>query len=82
MLKNIKTADQVTTEKFEQSMQNIRAKRNYLLTETDWVVLPDSPITDKTAWENYRQALRDIANGLTTVDQVNAVVFPTKPSGA
>jgi len=27
----------------------------------------------------YRQALRDITNGLTTVEQVNAVVFPTKP---
>jgi hypothetical protein len=27
----------------------------------------------------YRQSLRDITNGLTTVEQVNAVVFPTKP---
>jgi len=27
----------------------------------------------------YRTKLRDITNGLTTVDQVNAVTFPTKP---
>jgi hypothetical protein len=28
----------------------------------------------------YRQQLRDITNGLTTVEQVEAVEFPTKPS--
>jgi len=27
----------------------------------------------------YRQALRDITNGLTTVEQVNAITWPTKP---
>ena len=27
----------------------------------------------------YRQALRDITNGLTTVEEVNAVEFPEKP---
>jgi len=27
----------------------------------------------------YRQSLRDITNGLTTVEEVNAVVFPVKP---
>jgi len=65
---------------FDRSMENLRQKRNLLLKETDWVVLPDSPITDKTAWETYRTQLRDITNGLTTVEQVNAVVFPTKPN--
>jgi hypothetical protein len=78
MLKNIKTADQVTTEKFEQSMQNIRAKRNYLLAQTDYLALSDQTMTaEMTA---YRQALRDITNGLTTVADVEAVVFPTKPN--
>jgi hypothetical protein len=28
----------------------------------------------------YRQELRDLPSGLTTVEDVNAVVFPTKPS--
>jgi hypothetical protein len=32
------------------------------------------------AMTTYRQQLRDITNDLTTVDEVNAVVFPTKPS--
>jgi hypothetical protein len=50
-----------------------------MLKSCDWVMLSDSPIADKTAWETYRQALRDITNGLTTVDQVNAVTWPTKP---
>ena len=58
----------------------LRSKRNQLLAETDWVVLPDSPVADKTAWETYRTQLRDITNGLTTVEQVEAVVFPTKPN--
>ena len=42
-------------------------------------MISDSPIADKTAWETYRQALRDITNGLTTVEDVNAVTFPVKP---
>ena len=65
---------------FDIVMENLRAKRNSLIAETDWVVLPDSPVADKTAWETYRTQLRDITNGLTTVEQVEAVVFPTKPN--
>jgi len=77
MLKNIKTANQVTTEKFEEAMQNLRAKRNMLLMETDFYALSD--VTMSTEMSTYRTQLRDITNGLTTVDQVNAVTFPTKP---
>jgi hypothetical protein len=29
--------------------------------------------------KTYRQALRDITEGLSTVEEVNAVVFPVKP---
>jgi hypothetical protein len=28
---------------------------------------------------NYRQALRDLPSGLSTVEDVEAVTFPTKP---
>ncbi len=77
MFKNIKTANQVTTEKFEEAMQNLRAKRNMLLMETDFYALSD--VTMSTEITTYRTQLRDITNGLTTVDQVNAVTFPTKP---
>ena len=66
---------------FDRAMASLRNERNRLLAESDWAVLPDSPLSDsdKTAWETYRQELRDITNGLTTVEEVNAVVFPTKP---
>jgi len=64
---------------FDRAMADLRRRRNALISSCDWVMLSDSPIADKTAWENYRQSLRDITNGLTTVDQVNAVTWPTKP---
>ena len=63
----------------DNAMADLRFKRNNLLTESDWTVLPDSPIADKTAWQNYRTELRDLTNGLTTVEQVEAVTWPTKP---
>jgi hypothetical protein len=65
---------------FDRAMVDLRDRRNRLLAECDWTVLADSPITDKTDWETYRTNLRDITNGLSTVEDVNAVVFPTKPS--
>ena len=64
---------------FSLAMKNLRDKRNNLLKQSDWTVLPDSPIADKTAWQTYRQELRDLTNGLTTVEQVEAVTWPTKP---
>ena len=64
---------------FDRALEQLRQRRNMLISSCDWVMLSDSPIADKTAWETYRQALRDITNGLTTVDQVNAVTWPTKP---
>jgi hypothetical protein len=64
---------------FDRAMENLRDKRNNLLKQSDWTVLPDSPIADKTAWQTYRTELRDLTNGLTTVEQVEAVTWPTKP---
>ena len=62
---------------FDRSMENLRIKRNLLLSETDYLALSDQTMTaEMTA---YRQALRDITNGLTTVADVEAVVFPEKP---
>ena len=37
----------------------IRNTRNQKLRDCDWTQVADAPI-DKTAWANYRQALRDI----------------------
>jgi hypothetical protein len=64
---------------FDRAMADLRSKRDRLLASCDWVMMSDSPIADKTAWETYRQSLRDITNGLSTVDNVNNVTWPTKP---
>jgi hypothetical protein len=62
---------------FDRSMEELRNKRNSLLAQTDYLALSDQTMTaEMTA---YRQALRDITNGLTTVADVEAVVFPEKP---
>jgi hypothetical protein len=73
---------QIPTE-FDIAMEDLRAKRNKLLSDTDYTVLQDSTFTDAQVaeWVIYRQALRDITEGLTTKEQVEAVVFPTKPQG-
>ena len=41
---------------------NVRAQRNARLTETDWAMMPDSPLIDydKGLMANYRAALRDV----------------------
>jgi hypothetical protein len=62
---------------FDRAMEDLRAKRNNLLKDTDHYALSDQTLSDDM--RTYRQALRDITNGLTTVADVEAVVFPTKP---
>ena len=66
---------------FEMALDELRAKRNKLLADTDYTLLQDRTFTDAQVaeWVVYRQALRDITEGLTTKEQVEAVVFPTKP---
>ena len=59
------------------AMEDLRVKRNNLLKETDHYALSDQTLSDDM--RTYRQSLRDITNGLTTVAEVEAVVFPTKP---
>ena len=63
----------------DMALDNLRAKRNKLLADSDYIVLADSPVNDKANWLTYRQALRDITEGLDTVAKVNAVVFPNRP---
>ena len=64
---------------FDRAIAGLRSKRNSILASSDWTVLSDSPLTNKTAWLEYRQDLRDITEGVNTVAKVNAVVFPDKP---
>ena len=62
---------------FDREMETLRKQRNQLLNETDYLALSDQSLTDEM--KKYRQDLRDITNGLETIEQVKAVEFPTKP---
>ena len=66
--------------KLDMALDNLRAKRNKLLADSDYIVLADSPVNDKANWLTYRQALRDLTEGLNTVEQVNNVIYPIKPN--
>ena len=58
------------------ALADLRTKRNQLLTETDYLALADSTLTDEM--RDYRQALRDLP--ANTVDPANPV-WPVKPGG-
>ena len=62
---------------FDRSLASLRAKRNSLLAATDFYALSDNTLS--AAMTSYRQSLRDLTEGLSTVEQVNLVVFPVKP---
>lgn len=61
-----------------------------LLTNSDWTVMPDSPLSDskQTEWKTYRQSLRDITKtaspkmrtDVSNILDVTSVTWPTKPS--
>jgi 23S rRNA maturation-related 3'-5' exoribonuclease YhaM len=59
-----------------EQMKEVRRQRNQLLTETDYLALADSTLTDEM--RSYRQALRDLP--ANTVDPANPV-WPVKPGG-
>ena len=60
----------------EMAMADLRQKRNSLLSATDYLALSDNTMSADV--KVYRQALRDITEGLTTKEQVEAVEFPIK----
>ena len=64
----------------EDKLSILRMERNSLLAQTDYLALSDQTMSAEMT--TYRQALRDITNGLTTVEDVEAVVFPEKPEAS
>jgi len=62
---------------FDRAIEILRTERNSKLAETDYLALSDQTLS--ADMNTYRQNLRDITNGLTTVEDIEAVVFPTKP---
>lgn len=53
----------------EQKWEQIKNWRMRELFATDWTQLADAPV-DKTAWAEYRQALRDLPANFTNADDV------------
>ena len=62
---------------FDRDIERLRDDRNRNLAATDWYALQDVTMSD--AMTAYRQDLRDLPAGLTTVDEVKAVSWPVKP---
>ena len=62
---------------FDRAIANLRQDRNRKLAQTDFYALSD--VTMSEDMTTYRQNLRDLTNGLSTVDDVNDVTWPTKP---
>ena len=68
--------DELITE--EELAKNLRQKRDLLLTETDYLLMSDYPISDKDLdlVKIYRQALRDVPG---QVGFPRSVEWPEKP---
>ena len=62
---------------FDRDIARLREDRNRNLSATDWYALSDVVMSQDMT--DYRQALRDLPAGLTTVEEVAAVTWPTKP---
>ena len=62
---------------FDRALEEVRAKRNSLLAETDHLALSDNTLT--TEMTTYRQSLRDITNNVDDLDDINNITWPTKP---
>jgi len=62
----------------ERELTLLRAERNAKLAEADWVVTMHKELGTNipAAWKTYRQALRDITDTYTSLDDV---VWPEKP---
>jgi len=59
------------------ALSELRSIRNRLLAETDYLGASDNTMSSDMA--TYRQALRDLTNGLDTVEKCKDATFPTKP---
>ena len=82
-----KLVDLTETEKLEieyfnnhiapiRAMEDLRRRRNQLLTESDWTQSRDVFLPNDEEWKTYRQQLRDLPKNTEPMNPV----WPTKPS--
>ena len=69
-------AEHETTAPDEWLIERMRLRRDALLIASDWAMITDTP-TDKKAWAEYRQTLRDFP---ATWTPAPTVTFPTPPA--
>tara|TARA_B100001250_G_scaffold413300_1_gene447002 strand:+ start:3183 stop:4094 length:912 start_codon:yes stop_codon:yes gene_type:complete len=63
------------------SKETVRIARDFLLDETDWVFVEDSPISadDKELYKTYRTKLRDLTKSPEFAGSIADVKFPISP---
>jgi len=69
--------DMLPQVELDMALESLRNKRNALLIETDYLALSDNTMTEEV--KTYRQKLRDITEGLTTLAKVKKVKLPDRP---
>ena len=72
-------SDNISSLIFSNSVSLINLSRfcKYSLLCLNNNIIPSS--VKKSEWMTYRTGLRNLTQGLTTIEQVNAVAFPLKP---
>ena len=70
--------EKITELDAQDNIKRLRQERDRRLTETDWVTLRaySQGVAVPAEWATYQQALRDITNTYTSLDDV---VWPEKP---
>ena len=63
---------------FDRAIAGLREDRTRRLSATDWYALQD--VTLSPEMRDYRQVLRDLPSGLSTVEGVENVSWPVKPA--
>ncbi len=75
----VPTEPEITKEQIDMGIRNLR---KYLLQESDWTQVVDSPLTaaKKAEWAAYRQQLRDMPQTFATATKISDVTVPTVPT--
>ena len=83
-----------TAPKVDNVLPQLRRIRNGILAQSDWIVIKEreegGSVSNFADWKKYRQELRDITNGMDTVEKIleklkqdkdgKLVNFPTAPT--
>ena len=77
--KAVEDDDAKTAWELSGQWKRIRAERDRLIAETDWMMLSDTG-TVSAAWKNYRKALREIPQSQDSAKTFADITWPTKPS--